>query len=119
METAVVYTELVDRFVGTLTLAVGGTTLKSGRKFDRIMINGNVTYFIEKDTQNIYGAKSDVQYNPRRLYGDLTTVDQFDWVTATPLPNTAAEKQWAEREAEIQKNYKPRGRPRKNPVGAP
>ena len=70
-------------------------------------------YFVEKDTKNIYGAKSSTQYNPRRLYGTLETVDQFNWNDHQPLENTEMFDSWWNRETMILSTYKKRGRPRK------
>lgn len=84
-----------------------------GRRFDRILIDSVTTYFIDKNTSEIFGAKSSFQYNSRRLYGTLATIDQFDWSTNTPKSGTPAEEAYNLREAEIAKLYKPRGRPKK------
>lgn len=118
MEMAIKYTESMNTFVNLLlgTAGVKNVEHKAGRRFDRILVNGAVKYFVDRHTWEVFGAKSSFQYNPRRQYGKLDTVNQFDWVTHTPEPGTDAEKQFLAREAEIQKQYKPRGRPRKNPV---
>jgi hypothetical protein len=117
MENAIKYVEQMDIFL-TLLRKV---TMKNhaaietiiGRKFDRIVINGAVTYFVDKKNSVIYGTKSPLQYNPRRSYGTLDTVMQFDWTTNTPLPESPVEAEWNAREKAIQSGYKKRGRPRK------
>jgi hypothetical protein len=117
MERAIKYIEQFDIFL-TLLRKV---TMKNhaaietiiGRKFDRIVINGAVTYFVDKKNSVIYGTKSPLQYNPRRSYGTLDTVMQFDWTTNTPLPGSPVEAEWNAREKAIQSGYKKRGRPRK------
>lgn len=118
MEMAIKYTESMNAFINLLlaTAGVKNVEHKDGRRFDRILVNGVVKYFVDRHTWEVFGAKSSFQYNPRRQYGKLDTVSQFDWVTHTPVAGTDAEKQFLAREAEIQKQYKPRGRPRKNPV---
>lgn len=118
MEMAIKYTESMNEFVNLLlgTSGVRNVEHKAGRRFDRILVNGAVKYFVDRHTWEVFGAKSSFQYNPRRQYGKLDTVSQFDWVTNTPIPGTDAEATFSAREAEIQKQYKPRGRPRKNPV---
>ena len=118
MEQAVKFIELTNDFVTTLTKSYKMVQRLEGRRFDRIQCDDTVRFFIDRNSWEIFGAKSSFQYNPRRLYGTLATVGQYDWAqdNPTPLPNTDAEKAFFDREAEIQKNYKPRGRPRKNPV---
>ena len=120
MEQAIKYTENMNTFVSTLTKTKGITSVerKDGRRFDRVLTNGTVKYFVDRHTWEVFGAKSSFQYNPRRQYGKLDTVTQFDWTTNTPLPGSEIESSWTAREAEIQKSYKPRGRPRKNPAPA-
>lgn len=110
MEQAVKYTENMGIFTKLLGKNV---EVKPGRRFDRVAVDGVVKYFVDRHSWEIYGAKSSFQYNPRRQYGKLDTAKQFDWVTLKPLAGTAIESVWLEREAEIVKNYKPRGRPRK------
>lgn len=114
MDTAVMYTELMDKFKNALS-SKGTVEVLPGRRFDRVVFDESVMYFVERHNWTIYGAKSSFQFNPRREHGTLNTVDQYDWTTGLPIAGTEAEKIWNEREAEIQKNYKPRGRPRKNP----
>jgi len=117
MEQAIQYIEQFDIFLALLRKV----TMKNhaaietiiGRKFDRIVINGATSYFVNKHSHIIYGAKSPLQYNPRRSYGTLATVEQFDWSTNTPLEGTPIEGEWNAREKAIQSGYKKRGRPRK------
>lgn len=117
MEQAIQYIEQFDIFLALLRKV----TMKNhaaietiiGRKFDRIVINGATSYFVNKHSHIIYGAKSPLQYNPRRSYGTLATVEQFDWTTNTPLEGTPIEGEWNAREKAIQSGYKKRGRPRK------
>lgn len=118
MEQAIKYTENMNSFTDVLLKTAGVKTVenKPGRRFDRVAVNGTVKYFVDRHTWEIFGAKSSFQYNPRRQFGKLDTVSQFDWTTNTPRSGTPIEQSWLAREAEIQKNYKPRGRPRKNPV---
>ena len=116
MDTAVRYIELMDTFRNELPQ---DTVITSGRRFDRVAFNGMVQYFVDKETWIIYGAKSAAQYNPRREYGTLETVNQFDWAWGAPWPGTALEQQITAREAAIAAGYKKRGRPRKTPAGTP
>lgn len=114
MEQAVKYTEHMDTFCKALkTSATTKVETKVGRRFDRVTVDGAVKYFVDRHTWEIYGAKSSFQFNPRRLYGKLDTVTQYDWTTNLPKVGTDAEKVFAAREATIQKNYKARGRPKK------
>lgn len=117
MDTAIRYTELVNAFVVELLGAgVGNVEVKKGRKFDRVFtMNGNAQFFIDKINWDIYGAKSNVQFNQRRWYGTLETVDQFNWIGESPTPKVGsnAEYRFNEREAAYTSQYKKRGRPKK------
>jgi hypothetical protein len=110
----------MNRFVETLlqTTGAGNVERSNGRRFDRLLVNGKVRFFVDRTSWEIYGAKSSFQFNPRRWYGTLDSVSQYDWAQGSPSPKTgtSAERIFNERESEIVKNYKPRGRPRKNPV---
>lgn len=119
MEDAVRYIELKNAFVDALMSAsaeVRSVNVMKGRKYDRVAVNDSVTYFIEKDSRKIFGAKSDSQYNPRREFGTLETLDQMDWATATPKPNTQLALDLEVRENLIKAGYKQRGRPPKAKV---
>jgi hypothetical protein len=74
-------------------------------------------YMVDRNSWVIYGIKSWAQINERRTYGTLDTVDQYDWSSyyGAPKSGTEAEKLHLAREAEIAKQFKPRGRPRKTP----
>lgn len=92
---------------------------EGGYKFCKVFIdNGNNTgrYMVELATENIYGVKSWTQVNLRRMYGNLDTVDQFEWSEeqARPMPGTPAEQEFYAREDEIRKEYKKRGRKSKS-----
>lgn len=119
MDTAVRYTELVKSFTEVLLTNFRSVVIQSGRRFDRVIINDDVTYFVDKTDWVIYGAKSAAQYNPRRQYGTLETVTQFDWFAGWALPGTTLAQEIEAREAAIAAGYKKRGRPRKNPVVTP
>lgn len=119
MDTAVRYIELMKAFTDILQKQFTNVATYPGRKFDRVAINDAITYFVDKDSWKIYGAKSAAQYNPRREYGGLDTADQFDWATGVAKANTALAEYLEEREAVIAAGYKKRGRPRKTPAGTP
>lgn len=124
MEDAIRYTELVNTFVVELLGAgAGNVEVKKGRKFDRVFTtNGNAQFFIDKINWNIYGAKSNVQFNQRRWYGTLETVDQFSWTGDSPSPKigSVVEVHFNDRERSFTSKYKRRGRPRKvAPVDVP
>lgn len=118
MDQAVKFIELTNDFITTLLKSSKSVERLEGRRFDRVKCNDTVKYFIDRNSWEIFGAKSSFQYNPRRTYGTLDVVSQYDWsgVVPTPMAGSSAERIHNEREAEIQKNYKPRGRPRKNAV---
>jgi hypothetical protein len=117
MENAIKYVEQMDTFLTLLRKVLmknqAAVETINGRKFDRIVIDEGVEFFVDKQTSIIYGAKSPLQYNPRRSYGTLDTVEQFDWTTNLPLEGTPIEAEWYGREEAIQAGYKKRGRPRK------
>lgn len=55
-----------------------------GKRFVKVWANngGNsryVRYFVEKDTGIIFGAEGWKKYNPKRQYGDLTTINDWAW----------------------------------------
>jgi len=113
METAIQYIELQNDFIAQLLKDYQSVERYEGHKFDRIAVDDAVEYFIDKHTWIIYGAKSPLQYNPRRTYGTLSTASQFDWTTNSPIPGSIIEAEWERKEAAIQSGYKKRGRPRK------
>lgn len=113
MDQAVQYVESLDAFVKALEATAQNVVVRSGHKFDRIEVDGEVEFFINKQTWEIFGAKSAGQYNPRRQYGTVETVDQFDWVVKEPHKESAAYPVWKQREDAIKATHKPRGRPKK------
>jgi hypothetical protein len=118
MNDAVEWTNNLNAFVGALVQVntTKNVETEKGRRFVRVLVNGHTQYFVEKDTGTIYGAKSDVQFNPRREYGTLGSVSEWDWANGTPLPNTPAYVSWQSRENSIKSTYKKRGRPPKGTV---
>lgn len=114
MEDAIRYTENMNTLVAAL-LAAGHKSVEvvKGRRYDRILVDAGVLYFVEKNTATIYGAKSATQHNTRRVYGTLSTLAQYDWTTGTPRAGTQAEQDYIARENAIVANYKKRGRPKK------
>jgi hypothetical protein len=134
MDKAVEYTQKVEKFVKTLTAehtGEGGTHVRgdtwqveTGRKFDKVYVQtfhqGKPLqkigrYMVDRNSWIIYGIKSWAQINPRRTYGTLDTVSQYDWTgyVGKPKPGTDAENLHNELEAQIAAGYKKRGRPRK------
>jgi hypothetical protein len=113
MEQAVRYIELTNAFIIALLSKFQSAERIQGRRFDRISCNGAVEFFIDRNTWEIFGAKSDTQFNPRRHFGTLETVAQFDWVNGVPVANTTLAITWLAKEAELTKDHKPRGRPKK------
>lgn len=95
--------------------------IETGRKFDKVYVQTKVQklgrYMVDRNSWVIYGIKSWAQINPRREYGTLDTIDQYDWshFYGQPKAGTDAETKASTREEVIRQNYKPRGRPRKNP----
>ena len=125
---ALEYTQKLTAFVNALSAQNaqhnGSWSLETGRKFDKVYVasgNGSTgivkagRYMIDKKSLTIFGIKSWAQINPRRSFGTLDTVVQFDWSGNTGIPKagTAAETTHAENEARLTAGYKKRGRPRK------
>lgn len=115
MEHAIKFVELTNDFINTLLKTHKSVTRLEGRRFDRIQCDDTVRFFIDRNSWEIFGAKSSFQYNPRRVYGTLDVTNQYDWsgILPKPMSGSSAERIHNEREAAIVKNYKPRGRPRK------
>jgi len=131
LDRAVEYVEKLEKFRQAFQAADVGCShgdtvgIETGRKFDKVYIqtyhNGQPLqkigrYMVDRNSWVIYGIKSWAQINERRVFGTLDTVDQYDWSSfqGVPKAGTEAEKLHLKREAEIAKNFKPRGRPRKN-----
>ena len=127
LDRAVEYVEKLEKFRQAFQAADRGcqdfgetVEIETGRKFDKVYIKTSVQklgrYMVDRNSWVIYGIKSWAQINERRTYGTLDTVDQYDWSSFQGIPKagTEAEKLHLKREAEIAKNFKPRGRPRKN-----
>ena len=93
--------------------------IETGRKFDKVYVRTTVQklgrYMVDRNSWVIYGIKSWAQINPRRTFGTLDTIDQYDWspYNGVPKAGTQAEKVHNETEAKIAAGYKKRGRPRK------
>ena len=128
LDRAVEYVEKLEKFRQAFQAADRGfqdfgetAEIESGRKFDKVYIKTSVQnigrYMVDRNSWVIYGIKSWAQINERRTFGTLDTVDQYDWspFQGVPKPGTEAERLHLKREAEIAKNFRPRGRPRKNP----
>jgi len=118
MQTAIEYTQKMQDLLTALSEinTEHEYTSQVGRRFDRVLVNGATLFFVDRHSWDIFGAKSSFQYNPRRWYGTLADVNDMNWNTYVPNENTDLYERWYAREVEITSNYKPRGRPRKNPV---
>ena len=125
LDRAVEYITKVEHFRATIeaqetSCVSSGYTVhvEKGRKFDKVFIktpNQNLgRYMVDRNSWEIYGIKSWAQVNPRRMFGTLDSVDDFDWsgYVGKPKAGTDAETQFTKREAEIQQSYAPRGRPK-------
>ena len=133
LDRAVEYVQKLEKFRATLEASDRGcqmsgdrVEIEPGRKFDKVYIqtfhNGQPNqklgrYMVDRNSWVIYGIKSWAQINERRVYGTIDVVEQYDWSSyyGVPKTGTAAEKLHTEREAELAKGHKQRGRPRKNP----
>lgn len=125
MDKAVEYTQKLEKFVNALNTTNSSAThgdkweTETGRKFDKVYVKTSVQklgrYMVDRNSWIIYGIKSWAQINPRRTFGTLDTIDQYDWsaYNGVPKAGTQAEKVHVEAEAKIAAGYKKRGRPRK------
>ena len=125
MDKAVEYTQKMEKFVNALNTTNSSAThgdkweIETGRKFDKVYVKTSVQklgrYMVDRNSWVIYGIKSWAQINPRRTFGTLDTIDQYDWspYNGVPKAGTQAEKVHNETEAKIAAGYKKRGRPRK------
>ena len=124
MDKAVEYTQKMEKFVNALNTTNSSAThgdkweIETGRKFDKVYVKTSVQklgrYMVDRNSWVIYGIKSWAQINPRRTFGTLDTVDQYDWspYNGVPKAGTSAERIHNETEAKIAAGYKKRGRPR-------
>lgn len=93
--------------------------IEKGRKFNKVYIqtpNQKLgRYMVDRNSWEIYGIKSWAQVNPRRMFGTLDTIGDYDWssYTGTPTAGTPSAIQFTTREATIRQSYAPRGRPKK------
>lgn len=123
---AVEYTEKLEKFRALVQSEDVGCVnhgdtveVETGRKFDKVYIKTSAQkmarYMVDRNSWEIFGVKSWAQINPRRWYGSLDTVTEYEWSSyyGKPKAGTVAEVEHNMREAEIQQNYSPRGRPRK------
>ena len=63
--------------------------IETGRKFDKVYVEGKVRYFVVRTDRNIkgvevkegdiFGAKSALAPNLRWYFGNLENVDKWDW----------------------------------------
>ena len=128
LDRAVEYVEKLEQFRTMFEAQDVGCTsagdvveVESGRKFDKVYIRTKGAnqrlgrYMVDRHRWEIYGIKSWAQINPRRTYGTLDSVKQYDWSTyyATPRAGSSAERIHTEREGQIAASYKKRGRPSK------
>ena len=95
MDKAVEYSQKVEGFVKALSAQNVGVKgdkwqVETGRKFDKVYVQTDVQkigrYMIDRNSWIIYGIKSWAQINPRRTYGTLDTVGQYDPTSHTDPP---------------------------------
>ena len=126
LDRAVEYVQKLEHFRAAFEKADRGcqdfgetVQIETGRKFDKVYVQTKVQklgrYMVDRNSWVIYGIKSWAQINPRRTFGTLDTIDQYDWspYNGVPKAGTQAEKVHNETEAKIAAGYKKRGRPRK------
>lgn len=67
--------------------------VETGRKYDKVYVNGKVTYFVARQdlsesilAGDIYGAKSKLAPNLNWYFGKLENADKWDWSNSHPRP---------------------------------
>ena len=60
--------------------------IETGRRFDKININGDLAFFVEKESGTIYGVRSPVAPNFKHYYGTLDTAPLWKWENDVPEP---------------------------------
>lgn len=67
--------------------------VETGRKFDKVFVDGDVRYFVAKQTVegkmeagDIFGAKSKLAPNFRWFFGMLANADKWDWSGKHGMP---------------------------------
>ena len=65
--------------------------VETGRKFDKVYVNGKVTFFVARHSivgrfveGDIFGAKSKLAPNFKWQFGNLKNIDKWDW--SGPIP---------------------------------
>lgn len=68
----------------------------TGRKFDKILVSRfhaderptkpEVRFFVDRDSGEIYGPKSDLAPNPKRYFGTIYDAHLWDWSNDVPQP---------------------------------
>ena len=119
LDQAVEYVEKLQAFVEALNKAHGPDSfaIETGRKFDKVYDKAAHAgrYMVDRNSWIIYGIKSWAQHNPRRMFGTLKDVAQYDWsgVVGSAIVGTEAHKTHVATEAIIASQYAKRGRPKK------
>jgi hypothetical protein len=75
--------------------------IDTGRRYDKILMGWmnkdrsfsplKVRYFVERETGEIYGAKSELAPNLRWYFGSIYTAEQWDWSGHHAVPKGAPE----------------------------
>lgn len=101
MDKALEFQNKMDEFVKALNEYKNpGCTfeVEKGRKFDKVFErtpNQKLgRYMVDRHSWTIYAIKSWNQYNPRRSFGTIDTVNQYDWsgYHGVPKAGTVAEQ---------------------------
>lgn len=69
--------------------------VETGRKFDKVIVEGKVRYFVARTTVagkmiegDIFGAKSKLAPNFRWYFGNLDNVEKWNWSNFHAVPET-------------------------------
>jgi hypothetical protein len=85
---------LLQRLV-TLIGAAREPFVETGRKFDKVLVEGKVRFFVARttvtgkmDAGDIFGAKSKLAPNFRWYFGNLVNADKWNWSEFHPVPES-------------------------------
>lgn len=80
------YTDAISTLLGYLEDEGRTVFYKEGRKFDKILIDNGVRYFVSRADGTVYGAKSALAPNFDWWFGTIYTADRWNWTGYHPVP---------------------------------
>ena len=80
------YSDSIDFLLERLANGERKIVYKEGRKFDKVIIDGSVRYFINRANGTVYGAKSALAPNFDWWFGTIYESEKWDWSDYHPIP---------------------------------